>query len=287
MPVHRLALIGLYFGFIVMGLNGVLAKSVNLNALSITQLRCTIAVAAMVVALFLLKSKPVFNNPQNYVKTILLGMLMTIHWTTFFQGMIVSTVAIGILAHYTYPVITVLVEPLLKGEKPATTDIVIALTVLVGAAVMVPNWHNQQMTGVLFGLVSALSFSSRNILQRHWLQREESSKVMFIQVLTVAVILLPFMEPQATRNLSAAEWQFIAILGVVSTAGCHTLIAFGLRHVSAKTVGLLGCMQPPLAILFAWLLLRETPDINTFIGGGIILSAALYETVKSQQIRGQ
>ncbi len=282
MTTHKKALFVLYAAFATIALNGVAAKSIGLDAISITQLRCVIGGSLMALVLGLWQGSLALSQPRLYPKALLLGCLMTIHWVTFFKGMMVSTVAIGILAHYTYPIITVTLEPLLTQKRPALADIAIALVVLLGAGIMVPQWglNSQYVAGLGFGLISATTFSLRNIFQRHWLQQESSTRVMLIQVSTVAVLLSPWLDWSGALALDIKGWAYLMFLGVVSTAMGHTLIAYGLRHVSAKTTGLIGCLQPPLAIVFAWLILGETPELQTFIGGSIILCAALYESIQ-------
>lgn len=285
MSGHKLALFSLYGAFATIALNGVAAKSIGLDALSITQLRCVIGAVVMLITLAVWQGKIGLAERTNYPKALVLGCVMAIHWVTFFNGMMVSTIAIGILAHYTFPIITVLVEPILSRQKPALTDIGVAFAVLIGAATMVPDWHfdSGYTLGLAYGLISAVMFSLRNIFQRHWLQRESSTQVMLIQICVVAVVLSPWVDYSTALNLNPQEWVYLLFLGIISTAAGHTLIAFGLRHVSAKSTGMIGCLQPPLAIFFAWLILAETPQMTTLIGGGIILAAALYESIKQHQ----
>jgi len=43
---------------------------------------------------------------------------------------------------------------------------------------------------------------------------------------------------------------------------------------------LIGCLQPLIASVLAWLVMSEMPQLNVAIGGLIILSVAMYESVK-------
>ena len=63
----------------------------------------------------------------------------------------------------------------------------------------------------------------------------------------------------------------------------HTLFAFSLLNLKAKTVSLVACVQVVYATVFAALLLSELPQLSTVIGGLIVVSAAMYESYTAGQ----
>ncbi len=75
------------------------------------------------------------------------------------------------------------------------------------------------------------------------------------------------------------QWWLLVLLGIVFTAVPHTLFAHGLLHLKAKTASLVACVQVVYATLFAAALLGEWPSVNVLIGGLIVLSAAMYESL--------
>lgn len=283
MPSPKFALVCLYVTNIVMGVNGIFSKVIPLNAITITELRSLIAAIALGAFALLQRRSLRLESPRQYAVVLGLGVLMAMHWSSFFHAMQTSTVAIGILAHYSYPVLTVIAEPLLNKRLPALSDLFAGMAVFAGVALMVPEWTigSDVFIGVMFGLLSAVTFGARNILQRRWLQNTSSSSVMFYQLMTVAIVTAPFMDFAGVSDLTITNWQLLLLLGVVSTAFTHTLVAMSLRALSAKTVSLVSCLQPPTAIFLSWLILSEVPSLNTVIGGMIILATATYESIKS------
>lgn len=285
MPSPRFALLCLYITTIMMGINGVFSKVIALDAVSITELRSAIAALALGVFILAIKRKSLrLPHVGQYKVVVGLGVLLALHWSSFFHAMQASTVAIGILAHYTYPVITVIAEPMFSRKLPALRDLLAGCAVLAGVALMVvPAWSTDTnvLTGVVFGLISAVTFGARNILHHRWLQDSSSSNVMFFQLLTVAVVTLPFLDWPAVTQLADKDWKLLLFLGVVSTATLHTLMAFTLRALSAKTVSLVSCLQPPTAIVLTWLMVDEVPSVSTVLGGIIILTTATYESINA------
>ncbi|HEY7773782.1 MAG TPA: DMT family transporter [Marinagarivorans sp.] len=279
-------MVALYSATVILSINGVLSKVIPLDAITTTFIRCVIAFFALCFMLRLQKSEKLFQlgHSRNYWQVIVIGFLMTIHWSSFFHAMQVSTVAIGILAHYSYPVLTVILEPILDKKRPQVADLMAGFIVLIGVAVMVPSWqlHSQALIGAAFGLLSACAWSTRNVLQRRWLARESGQSIMAYQLLVIVVLSSVFCDYSALFNVSYDTWLVILLLGVVSTAFGHTLFSIALRAISAKSVSLISCLQPPLAILLSGLILAEIPNLQTIIGGSIILCVALYEAVKMQ-----
>lgn len=288
MPTHHIALLSLYSAVVVMSINGIFAKAIPLGAVTITHIRCVIAVLALLAFALYQKQTLRLLHRSHYRAVVILGILMAIHWSTFFKSMQVSTVAVGMLAHYCHPVLTVIFEPLLDRKAPASTDVLAGIVVLIGIVLMVPDWTvgGDALLGVLLGLASAVAFSARNIFQRRWVSDESGSSVMFYQMLVVALVTLPFVVPLNgyvhLAKASSETWLMILALGVLTTALCHTLLAVSLRALSAKTVSLISCLQPPIAIFLGWLLLSETPLPITLAGGGLILASAAYESAKSR-----
>ncbi|MGL4712082.1 MAG: EamA family transporter, partial [Shewanella sp.] len=70
-------------------------------------------------------------------------------------------------------------------------------------------------------------------------------------------------------------------------AAPHALFTSALRQLSAKTVGLVSCLQPFYGAMLALIILGEELNLNTLIGGTIIVTTALFETHQSHQSQRQ
>ena len=140
----------LYLANVLLAINGVWCKSIHLDALTITALRCAIAALALIILASAQHTVWGFETRNKKILIVVLGVLMGAHWSTFFHSMQVSTLAIGILAHYSAPVVTVILEPLLDRKWPKIKDLLAGLLVLAGLAMMVPHWdiNSQAIAGI-------------------------------------------------------------------------------------------------------------------------------------------
>jgi len=279
---HSLSI--LYLAVFLLALNGLFAKLIPLDATSITQLRSVLAGCTLLLLALLSRRRFLLDSPREYIGVYLIGAVLGLHWVSFFHSMQVSTVAIGMLSLFSYPVITVLIEPLFTRQKLQIADALAGIVVLIGVFVMVRDdlqaFDNAAVQGVFWGVISAFLFAMRNLLQKYYYPAVSSDRLMLHQVIAISFMLLLFVDYPAVGDLSSGDWLTLLLLGTVSTAMGHTLLSYSLKTLPAKSIAMISCLQPIFATLFAWLLLQETPDVSVLAGGAIIVSVALYESVK-------
>jgi drug/metabolite transporter (DMT)-like permease len=271
----------LHIAALLFGGTALFSKLLPFSAVDIIAYRTLICGIMILGICLVLKQTILITQPKRLLLLILCSGLFTIHWTAYFQAMQLSTVAIGIISMFTFPVMTVFLEPFIKSTRLHFTDICMACLVFLGVFLMVPtlSLSNNITAGVAFGLLSALAVSIRNILVSKYLsQHVPAFTIMLYHALISAAVLFPFVETQYAA-LNAEQIMLLVLLGTVFTAIPHTQKTFALKYASAKKVSMIVSLQVVYASAFAYLLLRETLSLTTIIGGLLILFAALYESV--------
>jgi len=276
------SLIGLHASNILFAGTGLFAKLIPLPAIDIIALRCLMAAGALLVIITLIRRKILLAGGRDRLLMVLCGLLMCVHWVAFFHAMQVSTVAVGMIALYTYPIITVFLEPLWQRQRPQRADLVCGLLVVAGVYLLVPEFslRSSTMLGLFWGSVSAAAFALRNVLQRQYLLYYRGDTAIFYQALIAGLAALPFMR-QSTLSVAPSIWLQLGMLAFFCTAVPHSLFAGALRQVKAKTAGLIGCLMPVYGVGLAWLVLGESPALTTVLGGLIIVGAAAYESYRA------
>ncbi len=273
----------LYVAVFLLSLNGLFSKLIPLDAVSITQLRSVMA-AIVLLAFALLRKRAIrLKSIKEVIGVYGIGICLGLHWVSFFHAMQVSTVAIGMLSLFTYPVITVFLEPFFNKNKIKFTDIIAAVFVFIGILIIVGDNLNQfdsaTMQGVLWGVLSAFLFSIRNILQKYNHSSVSSDGLILHQVTAVSIMLLFFIDIDSLTSLSFNSWLLVVLLGAVSTATAHSLLSYSLKYLAAKSIAMISCLQPLFAAIFAWFILDEEPTTGVMLGGLIIVLVAVYESV--------
>lgn len=283
MKNQQQSLIFLHCSVLLFGGTALFSKLIGLPALDITVYRTAVAAIALFMLLTLQKQQITLASAKDYGIAVLLGVVVGLHWVTYFASMQMAGVTIGIISFFTYPVITVFLEPLLNRSnaqrKPHAKDIFIAIIVLVGIFLLIPeiNLGNQVTLGIVTGVISAFFFALRNVLHKNYFSHYSGPHTMLYQTLVAFLMLGLFIEVPLAQ-VSSHDWLLILLVGVIFTAMPHALFASSLRHLSATTAGLIACLQPLYASVLAFLLLNERVNILTIIGGFLVISAALFET---------
>jgi len=276
----------LYLTILLLALTGLYAKVIPLDAISMIQLRGVVATISL--GLFGRVRGRSFRLPdkRSYAGVYALGLLLGIHWVTFFHAMQVSSVAVGMLSMFSYPVMTIFLEPLFQGQGWKKGDIAAGFIALAGLGVMLLQGEGGSSgavtAGVFWGVCSALLFALRNLFQKYRFSGIPSDSLMFHQLLMVALLLVLFVDYPGVARLSWVNVLEIIMLGTLTTATAHTLLVYSLKQLPAKSVALISCLQPVIAACMAWLVIHEVPGPSVMIGGGIVLSVAAYESARKR-----
>lgn len=277
-------LIELHIAVLLFGGTALFSKLIPLSALDITLLRC--AVAALILALIVKSSgcRLRLNAHKDYLIAIGLGVIVSLHWVTYFASMQLSSVAIGMIAFFTYPVMTVLIEPLFNASRLKRTDLLSGISVLCGVSLLIPEatLGNDVTLGIILGILSAMLFTARNLLHKRYFAEYSGAQAMLYQTAVAVVFLMPWHQVNIS-TINHSVWGLIILLGVVFTAAPHALFTSALRQLSAKTVSLVSCLQPLYGALLALWLLGEELALNTVIGGALVVVTAIYETQQSHK----
>jgi len=272
-------LLQLNLAIVFMATSGVLARYINLPVPFLIGFRAI--VASVIIFLFCKwKGFDLTIKKKDRGLFLLSGVLMGIHWITYFTALRLSNVAVGMISLFTFPVITSFLEPLILKKPFQKIQIVLGVVVLLGVYFLVPeiDFQNDYFIAILVGVFSAIIYSLRNIVTKSRVSEYNGSVMMMYQLIVVGVLLTPtyffYTDIDVIGELPAA-----LTLALLTTAIGHTMFLYGLKNFSATSASIIASSQPVYGILLAMLFLNEFPEINSVIGGLIILSSVLIENM--------
>ena len=169
-----------------------------------------------------------------------------------------------------------------------------ALVVVGVAALANLDWHKFHLRrGELETVLASVLFTGQIL----WLERprfaannvKHFSLLMFMtmSLLCLPVALLTTRRPADWLHAygSMPALAFLGILVLLCTCGGYLMMNHWQRHVTATEAGLIYCVEPVFASVFAWFLpgwfsswtaveyANENPTLNLLIGGGLITAA--------------
>ena len=222
------------------------------------------------------------NNKDRWT-FVLASIFMGAHWITYFYALKLSNVALGMLSLFTFPVLIALLEPLFTKVKFDPIHIVLGIIVLIGIYILAPDFDlkSSQLQGILLGLLSALCYALRILILKNKVVKYNGTMLMVYQVVILAILLMPALFLLDTENIKT-QYPYVLLLALLTTAIGHTLFINSLKYFKASTASIIGSSQPIFGIIIAYFFLNEIPTIHTFVGGALILSTVVIESIRSK-----
>ena len=281
MTQKRHGLIEIHFAVLLFGLAGLFGKFLFLPALVIVFGRTFFAALTLSAILFYSKTQIRTKSIQDFTVLILLGLILAIHWTTFFHAIQISTVAVGLLTFSTFPVFVTFMEPYFFKEKLRRFDMLTAGSVVLGLILVIPSldFQNNITQGAFWGTISGFTFAVLSILNRKYVSTYPSMVIVWYQNWIATLILFPFLFFK-DLSLQPTDVLLLAILGIFCTALAHVLFIKSLVHIKTQLASITACLEPVYGIIFAFVLLGEIPTLRTIIGGCIILGTIATASMK-------
>lgn len=276
------SLVEIHIAVLLFGISGLFGKFLLLPPIVIVFGRVLFSSIFLLVIMLYLKKDIKLKEKKHYFYLAIMGLILAIHWSTFFKSIQVSTVAIGLLTFSTFPVFVTFLEPYFFKDKIKTSDIVVAVITFLGVVLVVPKFelgHNLTQ-GALWGILSGFTYAILSILNRKYVEDYSSLVIAFYEQLTAAIILAPFLFLYKP-SFKPKEILLLAVLGIVFTGISHSLFINGLKNIKTQTASIISSLEPVYGIVLAIFLLREIPTWREALGGIIILGTVFYSTKKS------
>ena len=311
---HVSALAAAHGVAVLFGLTGILGALIRFDAVAITAGRAGFAATALLV-LALVQRRPLRQGLGRRRTGILLvsGLLLAVHWITFFLAVKVGGVAVATLGFASFPAFIALLDVVLFRERIGRAEGMMLSLVTLGLVLVTPSFDvgDQGTVGLLWGLASGLSFAGLAICNRRGSRGMDAIQVAFWQNLLVALLVLPLLGlgladgadgvpmtdaahaasqlPSAQANpsqehlsqeavsasIDLASWFWLAVLGVLCTGLAHTLFVKSLESLDARSAGMIIALEPVYAIACAWWLFGEEPSGRMLVGASLIILATV------------
>jgi drug/metabolite transporter (DMT)-like permease len=271
----------LHFSIILLGLTGVIGKYVQIAPASIVFGRTFIA-ALLLFIVVKAKGLPLPSR-KSFWTSFPVGLLLAVHWITFFHAIQISSIAIGLLAFSTYPVFVAILEPLFNRTRFQLLDLLFAGLAFVGLLVVLQEdaAGHAVVAGVFWGTLAGFSCALLTIWNKHLVHREDPINMGMLQNFWAAIVSIPFAP--ALVESSMIDWGLLICLGAFCTALAQFLFIAALKTVRAQVASIAFGLEPFYGILFATMLLQEWPTAWEMRGGLIILSAVFLSAWASQK----
>lgn len=272
----------LHIAVMLFGLSGVVAQFVEVSAVMVALGRVVCSSLLLFLIAAVKKDTLKLNSGKDYGLIILTGIVMAIHWTTFFQSIQVSSVAIGTITFSTFPLFLTFIEPFVFREKLKKQSVLTAVILFAGVLITIPEFsmENNTTVGIIWGMLCSFTYAVMTLANRYFSARYKGRIICLYEQGTAAVVLLPALFIVKT-SWRAQDIAGVAFVGFICTAFAYSLYVSAQKNVRAQTAGIISGMETVYGIVYALLFLGEIPSGRELVGGAVILGVAMYSSLKT------
>lgn len=260
-----------------------IAKGIRIPSIGITFGRVFFSSITLLLFCLITRQKIRLKKKSHLALLLASGMVLALHWWSFLESAQISTVAISTITFSTFPLFVTFLEPLVFQEKLHRENVLVAIIVLIGVFVTIPEFTlaNQMSRGILVGMISSLAYAILAVLNRFLSGHYQSTVVSLCEQGTAALVLAPVVLTMSLHP-TGAELGLLLFLGIATTALAHTIFINSLKHISAGLAGIIASMESVYGIVIALAALGEIPSAREIIGAVIIIGAVVFAQARSQ-----
>ena len=177
---------------------------------------------------------------------------------------------------FTGPIFVTIGAAMFLGEVIRIRRMVAIGFGFVGAMIILRPGFADISLGTMLALASALSIAGASLVVKKMTETESATAIVFWMVMMQAPIaLVPMLF--VWEMPTAQTWLWLWIMALAGTAA-HVLFTRACSMVEITSLQPLEFAKLPFAVILAWLVFDELPDMFIWIGGAIIFSSTAYIT---------
>jgi len=257
------------------GTIGVIVKQVTLSSQVMAFFRVLLGAAVVAAWLALRHRLGVLRPHVRMPLLIASGAILAGHWWLEFEAFKRLDVGSAILIVFIGPVLATALAPIVLGERVRPLALGALASAFGGIALIaVPDVSTIDAVGIAAALGSAVLFGAVLLAGKALASHYEPQALVVWQLGIAMIVLAPVLAGASGEQIARATPSLL-LLGLVLTGFLGILFFRALRALEAQQISVLFYLEPASAVLYAWVLLGETPSSADVGGGALIVAAGL------------
>lgn len=279
----------LHFHLIVFiwGFTAVLGALISIDAIPLVWYRMLLASGFIFLWLWI-KKRDLRVPPKKFLILLIAGVIIALHWLTFFGAIKVSNVSITLALLSTGALFTSILEPIFYKRKFVGYEIFFGLLVIAGLYIIF-KVETDYTLGIILGLISAFLSAVFTLINGKLINHATASVISIYELFTGVIAISLYLafisitsggESGFTREffiLSTNDWTYILILASICTAYAFIASVAVMKHLSPYTIMLTINLEPVYGIFLAFLVFgsKEQMAPEFYYGAALILSTVI------------
>lgn len=275
----------LHFLVFIAGFTAILGQLITISAIPLVWFRMMIASILIFLYIKIAKIK-IQIDPEFILKLSVAGLVIALHWITFFGAIDASNVSITLAVFSTGTFFASLLEPIIHKRRIIWYEILFGIFIILGVLIITQSEINY-IVGIILGILSAFLSSLFAVLNGVFLKQHTPTVISFYEfvsgVLFITLFILLFGDGFSAHffDLSTPDFWYLFILGSVCTAYAFIAAVHVMRYISPYTVVLTYSLEPVYGIIIAIILFpdKEKMSPNFYYGATIIIITVVLNAV--------
>ncbi len=260
----------------IAGFTAILGELIVIKAIPLVWFRMVIASILMFIYIKIAKVK-LKITPKSIIKLSFAGIIIALHWITFFGAIDESNVSIALAMFSTGAFFASFIEPLIYKRKIIWYEILFGVIVIIGVFIITQS-EIKYIKGIVLGISSAFFSSLFAVLNGHFLKQHTATVISFYEFLSgvifISIFILCFGEGFSFQffNIVKLDYIYLFILASVCTAYAFIASVYVMKLISPYTVVLTYNLEPVYGVIMALILFPEKEKMSTsFYYGALII----------------
>lgn len=268
----------------IWGFTAVLGALISLDAMPLVWFRMLFAVGFIAVYIYF-KKIPLKISLKTKVQFLFAGLIIALHWFTFFRAIKISNISITLACLSTGAFFTSLLEPILYNKKIVFYEVFFGLLVVVGLFIIF-HFEGDYLWGILTAITSAFLSALFAVINSKFVKEHDPIIISFYELsggVVFFTFLLLFTHSFSPNffSISNEDLMFLMILSSVCTAYAFIASTSIMKFLSPYTVMLTINLEPIYGIILAVLIFKEKERMSFefYIGAFIILLTVILNSI--------
>ncbi len=240
-------------------------------------------IASILTAFFMLITKRSFKiNLKLLFKYSVLGLIIALHWITFFEAIEQSNISLTLAMFSTAAFFTSILEPLLFKRKVIIYEVVLGFVVIAGVSIIF-NAEFKYLYGIILGIFSALFASLFSVLNGIMIKNDNAIKISFYEFIsgvifiTIYIFFSSDLSDLYIDDFLSLNYLYILLLGTICTAYAFIASVYLLKFISPYSVVLTYNLEPIYGIILALMFFgnAEKMSFSFYLGLFLILASVI------------
>jgi drug/metabolite transporter (DMT)-like permease len=220
-------------------------------------------------------------SQRDLLKLTGIGMIILVHWLSFYGAIKVSNVSVTMVAFSTGTLFSSIIEPILYKRRMRIYEIFIGFVIMAGIA-MIFSIETKYWLGIVLGIFAALTSSLFGVLNGLMVKNIESHKISFYELTTAIAGYSIYLALTGSFNADFFILDSQSVFGLLALSLVCTIFPFLAsvdlaKYISPYTIVLAVNLETVYAIIWSILFFHENKEVKpTFYIGVLIILFAVF-----------